>query len=695
MTSLPLRGIGLRPASGIRRGPGRAVCYNFRQVLSLWGLFSKDFMRHSLSLRAKLVLLAALIVSLASAPVIYLGYRDAYERSEQLALEKFNSISRIVDEETRLAYLNAQSMLSGKVSIEKENLRDRADVIEGMLSRGERAALVRMLQIQSEGTSHAAVIGSDGRMLYCSPLLKRAFASDAKDYLGVPLREYAEQAKKALIREGFSFFQFIDGEMGVKPMLLGVRVSDGWTVVMAEELDYISSARAERRLGIQSNLRDMIRLLPLSEGITVTVQSSSGDVIASKGPGDRDALFDEHPDVYAEAMDKGQSQGVLAGELLYSVRWFKAMDWYMQISEPQRLIARPAQLYAAKLVGIAVLIFMCVAVFGLWLINRFLTPLRDVALGARRLERVNFSGTGLSEQLRRIEADLPRGQDDEVGQVASAFSRLVRATEKNIAELKASLAHQHRIESELSAAREIQRGMLPAGDGRFASEGFEAAALMQAAKEVGGDFYDVFDAPDGRRVLVIGDVSGKGVSAALLMSVTLTLVRTAATESLSPAQVMKRVNDHLAKNNPNCMFVTLWIGLFDPATGSLVFANGGHCAPAVLSSESGAVRWLPQLSGPLVGVIDAAEFTDKRDTIAPDEICFVYTDGVSEAMNEKRELFGSARIESVLASGGVKAPEDAVRAMMDAILRHRGEASQSDDITMLAFARVPGERKAP
>ena len=134
--------------------------------------------------------------------------------------------------------------------------------------------------------------------------------------------------------------------------------------------------------------------------------------------------------------------------------------------------------------------------------------------------------------------------------------------------------------------------------------------------------------------------------------------------------------------------MTLWIGYFDPQTGGLDYANGGHCPPVVVPADGGkTVRWIRELSGPLVGVIDAAEFTDLHTTIAPGEMCLMYTDGVSEAMNEKRELFGEARIEAVSSTLSGRPTGDAVKTLMDAVASYRRTAAQSDDITMVVFRR--------
>ena len=237
--------------------------------------------------------------------------------------------------------------------------------------------------------------------------------------------------------------------------------------------------------------------------------------------------------------------------------------------------------------------------------------------------------------------------------------------------------------------------MLPDASNGFRAKGMEAAAVMNAAKEVGGDFYDVFELPDDRQVLILGDVSGKGVSAALFMCVTLTLIRNAIGDGLMPAQAVKKVNDQLAANNPHMMFVTLWVGILDRRTGRLVYANGGHCPPAILpASPEKPVRWLRDISGPLVGAFDIADFNELETTLEPGDVCFVYSDGVSEAMDEEKHLFGEEGMIQVFESCHGVRPQGVIDAMMAGIEAHRGKAEQSDDITMLVFEYLSGAEGA-
>ena len=190
----------------------------------------------------------------------------------------------------------------------------------------------------------------------------------------------------------------------------------------------------------------------------------------------------------------------------------------------------------------------------------------------------------------------------------------------------------------------------------------------------------------------MGDVSGKGVSAALLMAMALTLVKNAIRQGLEPGAILKQVNDDLAANNPNCMFVTLWIGFFDPKTGELVYSNGGHCPPMLLTSnEEESVQWLRKVNGPLVGVLDMAMFTQSQAQLAIGDVCLVYSDGLSEAMNKDRVLFGEKRMQEALSECQNMSPKAVLQVLMNKIQLHRQDYEQSDDITMLVFKRTSEE----
>jgi sigma-B regulation protein RsbU (phosphoserine phosphatase) len=264
---------------------------------------------------------------------------------------------------------------------------------------------------------------------------------------------------------------------------------------------------------------------------------------------------------------------------------------------------------------------------------------------------------------------------------------------------------RERLDGELAAARSIQIGILPSPGGKILSEGlttgltdvnlaihaanFAVAFVLEPAKEVGGDFYDVFTCPDGQVALIIGDVSGKGVPAALFMSMSVTLVRQALLDShLTPAEAMTRINKHLTRHNPSSMFVTLFISLYDPATRELDYANGGHCQPLVGSPKG--LRLLEGLSGPVVGALEDLDYLGFKDRLETDETILLYTDGVTEAQDPAGNFFGLSRLEETASKLGSDGPKVLTELALSSVKDFRGEAPPSDDVALLAFSAGRG-----
>ena len=257
--------------------------------------------------------------------------------------------------------------------------------------------------------------------------------------------------------------------------------------------------------------------------------------------------------------------------------------------------------------------------------------------------------------------------------------------------LQAKVYHdavRERYESELRIARGIQMGMVRDDVARVgAAHGLDVFSLFEPAREVGGDLYEVMPRDGGRACLVLGDVSGKGVPAALFMAMTLTLLRAAIRQGLGPSGIVAYVNDELSDHNPECMFVTLICAVIDPTTGEVELANAGHPAPALLRLGA-APCFAEGCSGPLVGFEPGAEFPVQRLRLDAGDALVLYTDGVTEAFDADMEPFGETR----LLAGLPRSPSGArqiAEALRGAVAAYVGAAPQSDDIAILAVRRPP------
>ncbi len=235
---------------------------------------------------------------------------------------------------------------------------------------------------------------------------------------------------------------------------------------------------------------------------------------------------------------------------------------------------------------------------------------------------------------------------------------------------------------ELGVAARMQESILPTvfpTDSRF-----EIHASMTPALEVGGDFYDFFKVEDGKMGIVMADVSGKGVPAALFMMVSRTLMKGTAIGESDPATAVAEVNRLLVESNEESMFVTLFYATFDPASGQLAFANGGHNLPYVVR-KNGSVEQIDCDSGIVLAVLPGFDFPGGDLELEPGDVVFFYTDGITEAMNEEGEEFGDDALAQLLA--GIAGSDAATYSerVVEAVRAHAGEAEQSDDITCLCL----------
>ena len=271
------------------------------------------------------------------------------------------------------------------------------------------------------------------------------------------------------------------------------------------------------------------------------------------------------------------------------------------------------------------------------------------------------------------------------GKEGMNFSAVIRdISERKALEAQLEKANQ-RMENELNIGKEIQMSMLPLIFPAFPDHSeFNIFALLESAREVGGDFYDFYFIEEHKFLFTIADVSGKGVPSALFMAVCKTLIKSRANEDDSPASIATFVNDELSRDNKTSMFVTLFLCIVDLSTGELKYTNAGH-NPPYLRRVNGEIETLNKLHGPVVGAIE--DFVYKEDSLImhANDVLLLFTDGVNEAMNMKSELFSNERIIQNINTFEDKILEDGVRGLYNAVKNFEGEAEQADDITILAF----------
>ena len=321
------------------------------------------------------------------------------------------------------------------------------------------------------------------------------------------------------------------------------------------------------------------------------------------------------------------------------------------------------------LVGLLLMLF-----FFIRIITRELRPLHRLAKGAETIASGNFD-TKLPELKR----------EDEIGQLSTSFGNMQQSLVKYIEELKDTTAEKASIERDLRIASSIQMGMLPEDFPTKAErDDVQLYASLTPAKEVGGDLFD-FYFRGNKLFFCIGDVSGKGVPASLFMAVTRSVFRTVSAHESKPDRIMSTINTTIADMNKTHMFVTLFVGVLDLSTGMLHYCNAGHDAPLLVGAGVGVLPCDPNIP---VGFMPSWEYSLQEALIYEDTTIFLFTDGLTEAMNADHELFRMERVIDVatkVLSMKEQEPHHFIEHMTNAVHEFVGDAEQSDDLTMMAI----------
>lgn len=364
------------------------------------------------------------------------------------------------------------------------------------------------------------------------------------------------------------------------------------------------------------------------------------------------------------------------------------LGWRVLALMPRQVLLQRTLLDLA-VVMLALLAMAALAlVAGRRFVQRFLRPLEEIAV---RMDRLSLSS---HPQRFRHRSDLA-----ELQQLESAFLRLGQRLGDSYQQLQQEFAKESalrselaearaealRAEGELDAAREIQMAMLPSRSRLSSWPGLRIGALLEPMRAVGGDFFNVIQVEPGGLLFFIGDVSDKGIPAALFMARTMTLLEPGDGRCESPSETLRRVGRALARDNQGGMFVTVLMGHFDLESGRLSLASAGH-DPPLIRLQGGSVRALPMETGPALGFEEDADYPQTDMQLRPGEALLMFTDGLSEAENVAGEAFGEALIAQTLSAWSGPDPQACVDALSAAVQQHR-QASPADDLTLLCVQR--------
>lgn len=273
----------------------------------------------------------------------------------------------------------------------------------------------------------------------------------------------------------------------------------------------------------------------------------------------------------------------------------------------------------------------------------------------------------------------------EPGYLAIAFCKMLTDVERYVEDIKVITKEKEKIKTELYVASQVQKDMLPNAEEAFSERNeFILSARMNAAKGVGGDFYDFFLLDEDHLVFLVSDVSGKGIPAALFMVMAKTLLMSHTKKTDNPAQAFEDTNNSLCDNNKDEMFVTSWMGVLALSSGELVYINAGH-NPPLCKHKDGEYTFITERSGFVLAGMEHMKYKPYTIKLLPEDRLFVYSDGVTEAHNEKDEIYGEERLRQCLTEHGEDAPKEQIEKVWEELEDFKGKEEQFDDITMLAL----------
>lgn len=409
-------------------------------------------------------------------------------------------------------------------------------------------------------------------------------------------------------------------------------------------------------------------------------------------------LEDEQMEEIRQCMQKGSGIVNLVLDGIDSYVIFYSMEetgWYLCISVDKEEVIKPAldtkatidqltdeaqeftQTILADVMKKFIIFF---AVCGIIVIMISFAVSGSITRPIQKLAR-NVKQIGKGEFDKKVEVE----STDEIGNLAEAFNHMLDDLNEYFEKIKVITAEKERISAELNVATQIQADMLPSIFPPFPNRTeFDIYASMKPAKEVGGDFYDFFFVDEDHLALVMADVSGKGVPAALFMVIAKTLIKNRAQMGGTPSEILSDVNDQLCEGNETDLFVTVWLAILEISTGKGIASNAGHEDP-VIQRAGQSFELIKTKHSPAVAVMEGMQFREHEFELYPGDSLYIYTDGVPEATNQKEEFFGANRMLEALNRSVGASPREILDTVKKEIESFAGGAPQFDDITMLCL----------
>jgi sigma-B regulation protein RsbU (phosphoserine phosphatase) len=384
----------------------------------------------------------------------------------------------------------------------------------------------------------------------------------------------------------------------------------------------------------------------------------------------------------AQRVTFGSWDGAPRGEAAYlAVRELGTLGWHLSLVLPREALLADARQLLRIQIGLGLIgLFVLLGAIAL-VATGIARPIRRLAEAVSGAAVGGDLGFALPEASRR----------DEVGVLTAALRRLRDSLQEHVRLRAESLAGQARLEHELEVSARIQQSMLPHDDSfRALPSSIEIAVVLHPARQVGGDLYDCFPLADGRVLFLVGDVSDKGIPAALFMARLSALLRVLGAGGHSPDRLFAEINGRLVAGNDTCMFVTAVCGLLDPATGRFRLASAGH-DPPLLRTFEGRVLPLDVETGAAIGIDPGADYPLHDGVMAPGDTLVLFTDGVTEAESAQGALFGIERLTTLLGDGKEPTPAALIASIVEQVAKHAAGHHASDDLTAMALRFRPAD----
>ncbi|MCR5627389.1 MAG: SpoIIE family protein phosphatase [Lachnospiraceae bacterium] len=429
--------------------------------------------------------------------------------------------------------------------------------------------------------------------------------------------------------------------------------------------------------GIYDKLVD----LDLGDGAYVLLADKNGKIIS---PDDDSLMLKDDPGideyVLSEMASRNTGVHLTKGGVYYIYAPVEGMDWGLLAHVPKELVVMPVRAMDQVIlfmIMLFVVVVMVVFINVFTIINSFSKKLTDPIVDLE--SDVKEIAAGNLDKRAKVY------DNDEIGDLAEKFNEMAVALKNRIKEITSITAERERLNAEINVAAKIQEDMLPSVFPAFPErKDFDIYASMHPAKEIGGDFYDFYLIDDDHLALVMADVSGKGMPAAMFMATTMTLIENTSKSDSSPSKILEIVNEGLCRKNKEGLFVTVWLGILNLSTGDLLYSSAGHEYP-VHKTEDLDYMIIVSENDPPLGTEETMTFAERKLKLLPGDSLCLYTDGVTDAKNAEGERYGMERVVMELDEKKDESAKAQVIAVNDSVREFCGDMDAFDDITMLVL----------